>query len=480
MFEEVEARAKRLNGYKLLDADTLARLDAVFEPWFIYGSNALEGNTLTLGDTIYLIREGKLPGGKREEEYLEVKGQQAAYAYLRDAVAGQFRLNEKLIREFHTLLTEKLDANKYRPGQYKDRDNQVRLPDGSLFPYVSHVETPAAMQELVRWYENEAQRMHPAERAAALHYKFILIHPFLDGNGRTARLLANLAMLQGGHILTVFRAEERRRLYLDALRSTDNSVPTEELAPSNPNLNLFPFTSYVEQELLWSYDLALDVVEGRVLVTTEDLVRRFGSLERRGLEARGIAVDETSRLEAAAKAVRQLTDQVRSQVREIETGLNERWNDLVAVLGGEVAGARDLLEGFPWGQVSTGNRRSLLGLEDAALRGQAGMVTIRVARRGTSLTQLAVPRNVCELIVLAEPHGLKFASIRVSGALRVPGPLQGKIQLVDTPQVESELIRLPLDPTAWRSTEIARFVLDEIGRFLAATEAEIKRLNSPG
>src|SRR4051794_4816087 len=141
MFEEVEARAKRLNAYKPFDSETLARLDAVFEPWFIYGSNALEGNTLTLGDTIYLIREGKLPGGKREEEYLEVKGQQAAYAYLRDAVAGQFPLTEKLIREFYTLLTERLEAGKYHPGQYKDRDNQVRLPDGSLFPYVSHVET---------------------------------------------------------------------------------------------------------------------------------------------------------------------------------------------------------------------------------------------------------------------------------------------------------------------------------------------------
>jgi hypothetical protein len=471
MFEEVEARRRRLDAHKPFGAQMLERLDAVFEPWFIYGSNALEGNTLTLGDTIYLIREGKLPGGgKREEEYLEVKGQQAAYAYLRQAVAGKLRINEKLIREFHTLLTEKLDANKYRPGQYKNRDNQVRLADGTLFPYVSHVETPAAMRDLVRWLDEEGQQLHPVERAAALHYKFILIHPFLDGNGRTARLLTNLAILQSGHVMTVFRADERRRLYLDALRATDTSVPITELTPNNPNLNLFPFTSYVEQELLWSYDLALDVVEGRLSVTSEDLVRRFERMDQRGLQAMGIAADEGSRLEAAAEAVQRLTDRVGSQVSDIATGLNEKWSEIVARDAGEVAGARDLLDRSPL--LPADPRKQLLGIEDTSLRGQAGVVSISVGRKPDNLVQMAVPRNVCEFVVYAEPHALTLASIRISGS-----PKKG-LHTVPVPHVDTASVRLSLDPASWRDTEISRFILEELTRFLDATEAEIKRVNS--
>src|SRR5437762_11126131 len=123
MFEEIEGRRKRLDGLGPLGPDSLRRLDAFFEPFFIHASNAIEGNTLTLGDTIGVIREGRLPGGKREEEYLEVKGQQAAYAYLQQAVRGGSPLSEKLIREFHQLLTGQLSPEKYRPGQYKNREN---------------------------------------------------------------------------------------------------------------------------------------------------------------------------------------------------------------------------------------------------------------------------------------------------------------------------------------------------------------------
>jgi Fic family protein len=113
MFEEVESRRRRLDAYKPFDDQMVRRLNAIFEPWFIYNSNALEGNTLSLGDTIYVIREGRLPGGKTEDEYLEVKGQQAAYAYLQEAVRNAFPLSEKLIRELHQLLTEKLDIEKF-------------------------------------------------------------------------------------------------------------------------------------------------------------------------------------------------------------------------------------------------------------------------------------------------------------------------------------------------------------------------------
>ncbi|HMJ53490.1 MAG TPA: hypothetical protein VK540_15495 [Polyangiaceae bacterium] len=141
MFEEVDARRERLKKHMPLDPQVEERLNAALDPLFIYNSNALEGNTLSLADTIYFIKERRLPGGKKEEEILEVKGQQAAIAYLREAARNRFELSEKLIREFHLLLTEQLPRDKYEPGQYKSRDNMVRLEDGSIFPNVGAAET---------------------------------------------------------------------------------------------------------------------------------------------------------------------------------------------------------------------------------------------------------------------------------------------------------------------------------------------------
>ena len=463
MFESVDAKRAQLDRHRPFDAAMLERLDAVFEPLFIYGSNALEGNTLSLGDTIYLIRDGRLPGGKREEEYLEVKGQQAAYACLREAVAGRYEMSEKLVREFHELLTDKLDAKKYRPGAYKDRDNQVRLPDGSLFPYVSHVETPAAVRDLVDWFRGDAQRLHPVERASSLHYRFILIHPFLDGNGRTARLLTNFALLSAGHIMALFRADERRRVYLDALRAVDTSVANQDLRPDDPALNLFPFASYVEQELLWSYDQALAVVEESAVVTTEDLVRRFAGLEQRGLAAAGISTDDSARLKRSTEVVEDLTKRVATNIEAIANAVDRTWTELQIVYGVQIAGAREVLESRPDEKVvNLPPRTFVLALPGGTVRGSAGLVVHQIERRPASLLQLSVPTNRCEFIIFAEPHALNLASYRFPGA---------------DGNVESASIRLAFDPELWRQSEIGRFLIQEIDRFREATEAAIREQN---
>jgi hypothetical protein len=396
-----------------------------------------------------------MPAGKSEEEYLEVKGQQAAYAYLGQSVQGKFRMSEKLIREFHHLLTDRLDQEKYRPGQYKDRDNQVRLRDGGVFPYVSHVDTPSAMTSLVDWYNGQGQSLHPIERAAWLHYKFILIHPFRDGNGRTARLLVNFSLMQSGYILTVFRAEERRRNYLDALRAVDLSVPPAELSHDNSELNLYPLVSHLEQELLWSYDQALDVIEGKTLLTSEDLVRRFQRLDQMALSATGIAADQTARWEILAESVRKLTERVGQQVSTTCSELNRTWTELFLKSGSDVGGAADIVNQ---------ERRRTFSLGDSPLRGRAGVVWVVVRRRNGSHAQLFVPSNTFELLIYSEPHALTLGS---AWDLAREGS--------QLPQTDS--MHVSLDPASWRAHEIERFVVNQFGRFLTATEAEVRRKN---
>jgi hypothetical protein len=462
MFEQVDARRQRLDAYRPFSAEQRARLDAVFEPWFIYGSNAIEGNTLTLADTILLIRDAVLPAGKTETEYLEVKGQQAAYAYLHAAAAASVPPSERLVREFHQLLTGNLDPEKYRPGQYKDRDNQVRLADGSLFPYVSHVATPAAMQDLVTWWLGDGRKLHPIEQAAWLHYKLILIHPFRDGNGRTARLLTNLLLLQSGYNLTIFRAAERRRVYLDALRAVDSSVPAGELVPDHPHLNLFPFVSYLEQELLWSYDQALDVLEGRTVVTTEDLIRRFSALEQRSLAAAGIAPDERTRRERASETTREVTRNIAAQVQELSDKLNTGWPNLLSAV--RQNSGLDLLDRFAF---FSRTPREQLGITSAVL-GTVGEVVLSVHRREDSPLPIEVPYNACQFEIFMEPHALTVAAIHgVSGA-------DGS---TETTQIDTAHVRLTPGSEPSREARIKTFVLEQVNRFLERTEAEVTLRN---
>ncbi len=473
MFDEVESRRKRLDGYKPFDENMLRRLNAVFEPFFIYNSNALEGNTLSLGDTIYLIHEGRLPGGKREEEYLEVKGQQAAYAYLQEAVLNGFEISEKLVRELHQLLTEKLDAKKFRPGQYKDRENQVRLPDGSLFPYVSHVETPAAMRDLIAWYRADGQALRPIERAAWLHYKFILIHPFRDGNGRTARMLANLALMQAGYSMAIFRADERRPVYLGALRAVDQSVSQDDLAPANPNLKMFPFVSYLEQELLWSYDQALDVVEGRTAVDTEDLVASFGRLETKALGARGIAPNEQGRLDQMVASVDQMKERVQKYLEPVVSATNSELKEWTLTLSADTQNASDALIRDMQRPSEAWFRRVALGLDQSPPRGNFGRVRLAFIKKQGRLIELETPDGYCEFLICAEPHAVVLAVVLVG----ISGADESWIDR--DPSEWSARVRFPLDEGSWRSTDIKRFIVSQAQRFLIRAELHVERLNTP-
>jgi hypothetical protein len=220
----------------------------------------------------------------------------------------------------------------------------------------------------------------------------------------------------------------------------------------------------LEQELLSSYDLALDILEGRMPSTTEDVVRRFETLEQRMLEKQGIASDEQERLAASARAIEELTNRISGGIATI-AGMDRGWAELALESGSSKLGARDVLEGFP-GSPSFANRRSLLGLVGAA-QGVAGLVTLLLKRKPGSLAQFDVPPNICEFVVWAEPHALTVACIRMTRGL-IPADLAG------SGAFERAFLRLPLDPKQWRLDEIDRFVAGQAGRFLESLERALE------
>lgn len=447
MFEEIEARRLRLDAYRPFDEETRRRLDKVFVPFFIYNSNAIEGNTLSLGATIAIVEEGKLPGGGHsEQEYLEVKGQQAAYEYLRRAIDERFPITERLVREFHQLLTDRLDKASYAPGSYKPRDNRVVLPDGTEFPYVSHVDTPAAMQSLIAWLTDASSSLHPVELAAQFHYRFILIHPFLDGNGRTVRLLTNLILAQRDFVMAPFRFKDRRDVYLAALRAVDGSIIRDELRPDHPDLNFFPFVAYLEQELLFAYDQAFDVLEGRLGVTPQDLVRRLAGLEANVLAGQGIAHDEAERARLLAQRIEAVAEEIFDVLSPVTAEANEAWTELVCALRRRSGTATEVL-----GPVGAGVRRRID--PSGEVRGHVAQVSLTIRRSPNASVPLE-GRPTLNFLVFANPH---------------------KIIIFASRGMEPKFAELEigLDESATPPSDLQQFVLDRTSTFVAHAQAQL-------
>ncbi|MFA5995778.1 MAG: Fic family protein [Patescibacteria group bacterium] len=197
-----------------------------------YHSNALEGNSLTLGETAFYLREGLTSEGKPLVDYLEIKNHTEAIDWLFQIVKEQCPITEGFIKDLNALLhkgiTERpaIGANgqkfmrKITPGQYKQQANHVLTVSGKIHYYIEPVQVHTEMSKLIELINNEEKKLHPVELAAAVHYEITRIHPFDDCNGRTARLLLNLLLMRAKYPPIVIKTEDRRK-YLEALEQAD-------------------------------------------------------------------------------------------------------------------------------------------------------------------------------------------------------------------------------------------------------------------
>jgi Fic family protein len=183
-----------------------------------YNTNAIEGNTLTMNET-KVVLEGITVGGKTMREHLEVINHRDAIAYVEEIVQKGEPLTEWQIKNLHRLVLKGID-DEYA-GVY--RDQQVFIAGAKHTPPAPYL-IKEQMEQLIKWYENEAQKLHPVERGAMLHAIFVGIHPFIDGNGRTSRLLLNLELMKAGFPAVVIKVENRLAYYeaLDKSHTTKN------------------------------------------------------------------------------------------------------------------------------------------------------------------------------------------------------------------------------------------------------------------
>ncbi|MDH6106539.1 Fic family protein [Anabaenopsis tanganyikae CS-531] len=210
--EQIDKLKAWLDDFRPFDQTIIAELKKLYDVRFTYNSNAIEGNTLTQSETELVLTKGITIGGKTLDEHLEVIGHKEAIDYIESLAQKDTVINEWEIKQIHNLILRKIHPNE--AGCYRQLD--VMAP-GTNYIYPPHYLLSQLMTDFVIWLNSDAAlTLHPVEYATMAHYRFVSIHPFRDGNGRTARLLMNLLLIRAGYPIVVINNQIRND-YIHAL-----------------------------------------------------------------------------------------------------------------------------------------------------------------------------------------------------------------------------------------------------------------------
>ena len=215
LYDRIIEKKIRIDKYQPLHPDLEKQIRQERRVEYIHSSNAIEGNTLTLGETAKAIN-GETINGKTIREYFEAYNHPAAIDYIEEQSKTKKPITEETIKRIHTLLMDRL---LHEPGAY--RTGAARIAGANIMPPKSP-EIPEKIIELLKWLNENPYEYPPIELSARFMHRFLVIHPFQDGNGRTARLLMNLVLMKNGYpVLTNISIRDRKK-YLSALREADN------------------------------------------------------------------------------------------------------------------------------------------------------------------------------------------------------------------------------------------------------------------
>ena len=236
-YHHLDQLKQKLDAHRPLPPAIIKNLrDDLVLRW-TYHSNAIEGNTLTLKETKVAL-EGITVGGKTMREHLEAINHREAIFFIEELVSQKEPLSQRYIKDIHLLVLKKIDDR--NAGIY--RNTNVIIAGAEHTP-PDFVHVLSEMEDLIRWYQNEAQELHPVERAGRVHADFVKIHPFVDGNGRTSRLLMNLELMKAGFPAAVLPVEKRLEYYeaLDAAHTQNDYQPFLSLIIEIVELSFEPY-----------------------------------------------------------------------------------------------------------------------------------------------------------------------------------------------------------------------------------------------
>jgi Fic family protein len=236
-------KLKQLNELRPLTGEYVKKLQEKFSVEMNYNSNAIEGNTLTLKETYWVIKQGITVKDKPLKDHLEVKNQQEALDFLYKIIEHNKNntFSEKLVKDIHYLIVQ--DTEKQEAGKYRNIDVFIT---GTQHTPPSALDVPIKMREFMTFIHENFSKISIVELAAIVHHKFVHIHPFRDGNGRTGRIIMNVFLMQAGFPLAIIQKNDRKKYYR-VLQMAD--VGKYE-----------PLVQFIAQAVLRSLNIYLDAI----------------------------------------------------------------------------------------------------------------------------------------------------------------------------------------------------------------------------
>ncbi len=210
-FQQVAKLKAWLDSFRPLPPTVVTELKKLYDVRFTYNSNAIEGNTLTQSETALVLENGITIGGKTLREHLEVIGHKDAIDYIEQLAQQPIAIGEWEIKQIHNLIMRAIAP--VEAGRYRQLDVKAA---GTEYVYPPHYLLNDLMSEFITWLNSTEGVQHPIQFAAEAHLRFVSIHPFRDGNGRTGRLLMNLLLLRTGYPIVVI-PNQVRKAYIDAI-----------------------------------------------------------------------------------------------------------------------------------------------------------------------------------------------------------------------------------------------------------------------
>ncbi|WP_366183359.1 Fic family protein [Flavobacterium ovatum] len=238
VLDEIDALKKKLDQFRQFDSYRIAQ---ALELEYTFESNRIEGNTLTLRETDLVINEGLTISGKSMREHLEAINHQEAIAHIKHLMEKNSSLNEREVLSIHNLILRGInpeDAGRYR------KKVQVMIKGSSYLPPQPYM-VAKDMEDFYIWYETHKNNLHPVVLAAEMHERLVTIHPFIDGNGRTSRLVMNLILLQHGYVIANIKGDyDNRMRYYQSLETAQTQNNKEDF---------LLFIAQIEKESLERY-----------------------------------------------------------------------------------------------------------------------------------------------------------------------------------------------------------------------------------
>lgn len=264
ILKRLTEKKQKLDGYRPLSSALVNNLQEWFKIELTYTSNAIEGNTLTRKETALVVEEGLTVRGKTLKEHLEAINHADAMDFIHGFVGKKRKdMRERDVLDIHALILKKIEdenAGRYRNVAVRIRGADVILPNP--------LKVPELMDGFFAWLHGE-NTDHPVKIAADAHIKLVSIHPFSDGNGRTARLLLDLLLMQKGYPPALVRKEDRD-IYIDSIQKAQLSN------------NFDDYYKVMYRAIDRSLDIYLDAVEGKTPQTTivQKRLLKIGELAR--------------------------------------------------------------------------------------------------------------------------------------------------------------------------------------------------------